>query len=459
MVAMVWALALLSVFVTGFQLRKGGAYSRGNRSQGLGGNGVSFLEVDSSTTSTAKSRLASTLHVPLERVSYSDEEEEQFFTRLGEHHDEVHSAYVVAAPFDASMGSMQYDDEQDNPPSTIDGGKERFRAKTANYKIHLDDINNSQYVGEISVGTPPQPFHVIFDTGSSNLWITSTECNSDACLAHHQFDRKKSSTFKSVGVDMNVKFGTGSIEGYLAQDNFKLGPLDVPSQTFGEITNEVGQVFLTGKFDGILGLSFPSLSAAGYTPAFDNIISQNLLPRNIISFYYDDADSGVVLGEPSTELFKPPMVFIKVSKKFYWELILKDILVGDRSMAETTDLCPGSDSCKIVADTGTSLLTGPSQAVSEILKAIDISDCGDFRGLPDITYVLQDQRGEYSFRIEPHYYYISSTGREKCKPGFMALDVPAPRGPLWILGDVFFRKYFTSFDRDRNAIGFAVARH
>ena len=48
----------------------------------------------------------------------------------------------------------------------------------------------------IAVGTPPQYFNVIFDTGSSNLWITSTECSSEACMAHHRFEHTNSSTFK-----------------------------------------------------------------------------------------------------------------------------------------------------------------------------------------------------------------------------------------------------------------------
>lgn len=334
------------------------------------------------------------------------------------------------------------------------------------YKLHLTDINNSQYVGTIEVGTPRQRFAVIFDTGSSNLWITSDACASQACQLHRQYKPSMSSTYKKMNVEMTVQFGTGRIKGFLSQDTFQLGPVRVEHQTFGQITKEEGDVFFNIKFDGILGLSFPALSASGYTPVFDNVIKQKRLDKNMFSFYYAPhrlhKQSYIVLGKPCPELFIAPLRYIEVSKEFYWQLKMVDIEIDGKRLG----LCP-DEGCKAVVDTGTSLLTGPSRDVHKVLSALPRPNCDRIKSMPSITYILADRHGEHKFTLEPEFYMIRSESNPNvCKEGYMALDVPRPRGPLWILGDVFMKKFYTVFARgnglndgvSRARIGFAVSK-
>ena len=57
-------------------------------------------------------------------------------------------------------------------------------------KVNLINFANAQYYANISVGSPPQRFKVIFDTGSSNLWIQSDQCKSQSCREHKGFNMK-----------------------------------------------------------------------------------------------------------------------------------------------------------------------------------------------------------------------------------------------------------------------------
>ena len=50
-----------------------------------------------------------------------------------------------------------------------------FSCKPA--KENFTSLHQAQYYGPIELGTPGQGFNVIFDTGSSNLWVPSATCS------------------------------------------------------------------------------------------------------------------------------------------------------------------------------------------------------------------------------------------------------------------------------------------
>jgi hypothetical protein len=85
--------------------------------------------------------------------------------------------------------------------------------------IVLRDLQNAQYYGSIKVGTPPQEFQVVFDTGSSDLWIPSKACESESsnCYSKKKFDKSMSSSFQNVPVGamshFSIQYGSGPVSG------------------------------------------------------------------------------------------------------------------------------------------------------------------------------------------------------------------------------------------------------
>jgi cathepsin D len=140
-----------------------------------------------------------------------------------------------------------------------------------------------------------------------------------------------------------------------------------------------------------------------------------------------------MLGEPLKTMYQGAMTWIGVSKPFYWEVNLIDIEYDGVSTRACT-----SPPCKAVVDTGTSLLTGPSSYTTRMIRQLGVDRaCGNMDRLKTITYILSDDKGEYRFDIDPHYFVLKSQTKRAnglpkfCRAGFMALDVPKPRGPLF----------------------------
>ncbi|KAK8524319.1 hypothetical protein V6N13_015348 [Hibiscus sabdariffa] len=434
--------------------------------------------------------------------------------------------------------------------------------------VALKNYMDAQYYGEIAIGTPPQKFTVVFDTGSSNLWVPSKKCYfSVACYFHSTYKASESKTYKKNGKSAAIQYGTGAISGFFSHDNVQIGDLVVEDQEFIEATKEPGLTFLVAKFDGILGLGFKEISVGNAVPVWYNMIKQGLIKDPVFSFWLnrnveDEVGGEIVFGGVDPNHYKGKHTYVPVTQKGYWQFDMGDVLIGEKP----TGYC--ARGCAAIADSGTSLLAGPTPViaminheigatgvVSEECKAVVLQhgqtiidlllagaqakkicsqiglctfdgargvsigiesvveesngksygvqdgamcpacemavvwmqnqlsqnqtqnivlnyaselcnrvpnpmgestvDCRRLSSMPTVSFTF----GNKVFDLAPEEYIlkVGEGPQTECISGFTALDVSPPRGPLWILGDVFMGRYHTVFDSGKLRVGFAEA--
>eukprot|EP01128_Nolandella_sp_AFSM9_P000759 TRINITY_DN10888_c0_g1_i1.p1 TRINITY_DN10888_c0_g1~~TRINITY_DN10888_c0_g1_i1.p1 ORF type:complete len:464 (+),score=144.41 TRINITY_DN10888_c0_g1_i1:179-1393(+) len=228
---------------------------------------------------------------------------------------------------------------------------------------------DSQWYGTITLGTPPQKFEVLFDTGSSNVWIPSSQCPIWvlACDLHAQYDHTKSKTYVPNGEKFEIQYGSGSTSGFLSQDTMQMAGLTIKNQVFAEVTGEPGLAFVAAGFDGLAGLAFDSISVDHVTPFWYNLMAQKLVDEPVFAFWLNRAPSKpgkggeLSLGGVDPNHYTGEFTNVKLTNETYWEFAFDKMTLGDHLTFSAGHA---------IADTGTSLLVGPSDQIDKIQTAI-----------------------------------------------------------------------------------------
>ncbi|KAL3199646.1 hypothetical protein MRX96_001399 [Rhipicephalus microplus] len=338
---------------------------------------------------------------------------------------------------------------------------------------HLDNHVNMDYIGEVKLGTPAQTFRIIFDTGSADFWVPSVRCT-DGCQDRRKYDPSHSSSHIPDGKQVSIKYGSGEVRGVVGSDTLQLGEGVVPAQPFAEITHASpgifhpepfdGTIARDVPFDGLIGLAYPKVSSLKVKPVFDAIMEKKLVPQSVFSFYLGSTTSArpageLVLGGINHERFKGSLHYVAVSKKRHWEFQMDHVQAGKEKR-----FCVGG--CWTVVDSGSSFIEGPGEEIDRINRIIGsqktehgkyVVDCKTVSKLPKLIFTIGGRQhtlkgADYTLKLQ------TSDHQVRCYAGFGTTDDYGTKKPLWILGQVFMRKFYTVFDRDADRIGFAEAR-
>jgi len=329
--------------------------------------------------------------------------------------------------------------------------------------IPMNNVQDSEYYGTVQLGTPAVTFKVLFDTGSSNLWVPSSQCRKSkfpSCKTHQLYNSAQSSTYVANGTKLVLAYGSGNCAGFLSIDNLTFGGIPVQAVTFGEITTFPGQQWIESDFDGLFGMAYPAISQDGVTPPFDALMQQGSLSSNAFAFYLTTIEapndpkaktSALTLGGANPNFYVGNFSYFPVVSQTYWTIMMDDFTVGGQSI----NVCSTDSPCPAIVDSGTSLIAGPSAALNPVLAKLVVSeDCSNLGTLPPIALSFSGK----SFTLQPSQYVLvleaQAGGNPQCQIGLQTLDTP---NGLWIVGDTFMRYYYTLFDRDQNRVGFATA--
>eukprot|EP00657_Telonema_sp_P-1_P002785 TRINITY_DN1647_c0_g1_i12.p1 TRINITY_DN1647_c0_g1~~TRINITY_DN1647_c0_g1_i12.p1 ORF type:complete len:382 (-),score=174.12 TRINITY_DN1647_c0_g1_i12:129-1274(-) len=312
-------------------------------------------------------------------------------------------------------------------------GVEDLPTVGADSTVIFQDFQNAQYYGPLTIGTPPQTFHVIFDTGSSNLWIPSKTAFMPFNF-HAKYDHTKSSSYVANGTTFSIAYGSGSLTGFVSQDTVTIGSTEVKNTLFAEATKEPGLAFKVGKFDGIMGMAFQSIAVDGMEPAWYGALAD--ADEKAFGVYLGGT-SGVggemTLGGTDSAHYTGEISYVPVSRAKYWQITVDSFSIGNLSKVEA------------IVDTGTSLLVGPPDVINAFGKKIGATNllgkewiipCNQTASLPDLDIMI----GGKAYPLTATEYVLNVSGQ--CLLGMTGMDLTR-EGLSLILGDVFIRKYYT----------------
>uniref|UniRef100_A0A8B9Q6M6 Beta-secretase 2 n=1 Tax=Apteryx owenii TaxID=8824 RepID=A0A8B9Q6M6_APTOW len=355
------------------------------------------------------------------------------------------SAPVLLRPASSSRRQQEPLGDTDGLALASDpGGTLNFLAMVEN----LQGDSGRGYYLEMLIGSPPQALNILVDTGSSNFAVAGAP---DPDVTSY-FNPELSSTYKSQGIDVTVKYTQGSWTGMLGTD-----VITIPKGINGSYTINIATIlesenfFLPGvKWHGILGLAYDALPSSSVETFFDSLVRQAKIP-NIFSLQMCGAGlpvsgsgtngGSLVLGGIEPSLYKGDIWYTPIKEEWYYQVEILKLEVGGQNLELD---------CREIQEFSSGFWTGSQLACWDKTER-------PWSLFPKLSIYLRDENSSRSFRISilPQLYIQPILGIGENLQCYR-FGISSSTNAL-VIGATVMEGFYVIFDRAQRRVGFAVS--
>ncbi|CRG83746.1 hypothetical protein PISL3812_01102 [Talaromyces islandicus] len=375
----------------------------------------------------------------------------------------VSAAAAAAASTSSGFQALDFVPKKHNRPQSAATGTNSSSTAAQNGTVATSSVDGDvEFVSPVSIGG--QTIMMDFDTGSSDLWVFSSEMPAADQQSHTIFDTKSSTTFQMMqGETFKISYGDGSsASGDVGTDVVNIGGASVQKQAV-EIAKQVSGSFLQETAsNGLVGLAFSKLNTVSPTPQktfFDNVGSQLEEPVMTVSLKSDSNKGSYEFGTIDSTKYTGQIANISVDpSNGFWEFSSTSFKVGDSGDTQQITTAPTA-----IADTGTSLmLVSPEAAEAyygQVQGAVNSDTVGGYMfpcdaQLPTFTVGVGDSHTATIPSTVVNFAQVGTdmqSGQEYCYGGIQS----SGNSQFMIFGDVFLKSMFVVFDQRGPSLGLA----
>lgn len=305
-----------------------------------------------------------------------------------------------------------------------------------------------------------QKFTVIFDTGSSDLWIPEKNCVT--CGNKNKYDPDKHKHDFSTKYDrFRAVYGTGEARGYTGFSDFLIGDAFVPKQKFG-LAIRVSPYLKEQEYDGVIGFGLGRNSVMGASTPFSIMVKNGLINYPSFGLFLgreEDGTSGLsslfIGGFDSSRIVGEINYNPVVTNDGYWTILLNGFSIDGK---QPINFHPSNADI----DVGTTSILIPFAVLTEIIESNLIPGAVLEQSADSTVYavsvecyvkpVLVLTFDDIRYEIDSRDLLHTKTENNRCILNIQS--VAASEFDMWVVGSTFLKNVYTVFDTKILAIGF-----